>query len=88
MQADPELRQSAGEADRIIECWRPDHEARGRKDAFQMGALDGSIDLGREAEIISRDDEALGHGFLLGQIAVAQLASWRDLQQAALADHG
>ncbi len=57
MQADRKPRQPARQFDGRSRCWRSDHQARRGQDAFDMGALDGAVDLVGEAEIIRRDDQ-------------------------------
>ena len=59
VQADAQARQAAGAPDRVGGGGLRHHEARGGEDAVAVRRLDGLVDLGREPEIVGRDDEAL-----------------------------
>ena len=59
MQADAQVRQAAGARDGVLDRGTADHQAGGGQDALGVRALDGLVDLGREPEVVRRDDQAL-----------------------------
>ena len=59
VQADAQSSEAVGAPDRVGGYGFRHHQARGGEDAVAMRRLDRLVDLGREAEIVGRDDEAL-----------------------------
>ena len=58
VQAYAQARHAASPRHRVGRCWLRDHEAGGSENAVSMRRFNRLVDLGREAEIIRRDDEA------------------------------
>ena len=57
VQADAQHRKAARKLNRVRSRGTGDHQACRREDSVLMRQLDGSVDFGREPEIVSRDDK-------------------------------
>ena len=59
VQTDPKRRQTARARDRVVDRGTAHHQTCRRQDAIRVRQLDAFVDLGRQAEIVARDDQRL-----------------------------